>query len=102
MSRFRVTRPAQGDLRDIRTYVAEHGSARAAARWIGTLRERFQRLADTPGMGRPRDDLAPGLRSLAVGEYLIFYIVVRAGIDIVHVLHGARDIERLFWEERSQ
>src|SRR5438874_8422303 len=102
MSRFRITRPSQGDLRDIRAYIAEHGSTRAAARWVGTLRERFQRLADTPGMGQPRDDLARGLRSLAVGEYLIFYIEVRAGIDIVHVLHGARDIERLFREEQSR
>jgi toxin ParE1/3/4 len=101
MSRFRITRPAQEDLREIRAYIAQRGSTRAAARWIGTLRQHFPRLADTPGIGRPRDDLAPGLRSLAVGDYLIFYVEVPGGIDIVHVLHGARDIERLFREERQ-
>lgn len=102
MSRFRIARPAQEDLRGIRAYIAERGSTRAAARWIRTLRARFQRLADTPGMGPPRDDLAPGLRSLAVGDYVIFYIEVRGGIDIVHVFHGAREIERLFREEQGQ
>ena len=101
MNRARVTRPAQEDLREIRAYIARHGSARAAARWIGILRQGIHRLANTPGMGRPRDDLAPGLRSLAVGDYLILYVEVPGGIDIVHVLHGARDIERIFREGRE-
>jgi toxin ParE1/3/4 len=102
MSRFRLTLKAQEDLREIRAYIAERGSNRAAARWIGTLRQRFRRLAETPGMGRPRDDLAPDLRSLAVGDYLIFYRQERGGIQIVHVLHGARDIEQLFQQEQPE
>lgn len=102
MSRYRLTPKAAADLRDIRAYIAGRGTTTAAARWIGTLRQRFRRLAETPGMGRARDDLAPDLRSLAVGDYLIFYRERSGGIQIVHVLHGARDIERIFREERAQ
>jgi len=99
MSRARISRSAQRDLREIRAYIAEHGTAAAAARWIGTLRARCHRLADTPGMGWPREELGPGLRSLAVGDYLIFYKEVLGTVVIVHVVHGARDLERLFGEE---
>jgi len=33
------------------------------------------------------------LRSLAVGRYVIFYLPIPGGVQIVRVLHGARDIE---------
>jgi toxin ParE1/3/4 len=38
----------------------------------------------------------PALRSLSVGNYLIFYRPLADGIEIVRVLHGARDIDSLF------
>jgi toxin ParE1/3/4 len=99
MSRCRITRPAQADLREIRAYIAEHAGPRAAARWIEKLRVRCHSLADAPGTGRARDELAPGLRSVPVGNYLIFFRQVSGGVDIVHVYHGARDLERLLREE---
>jgi toxin ParE1/3/4 len=33
------------------------------------------------------------LRSFPVGNYVIFYREVSEGIEIIRVLHGARDIE---------
>jgi toxin ParE1/3/4 len=36
------------------------------------------------------------LRSFAVGRYVIFYLTIPAGVQIVRVLHGARDIEAAF------
>jgi toxin ParE1/3/4 len=53
-------------------------------------------LADFPNMGTARDDLIKGLRSHAVGNYLIFYFPLEDGADIVRVLRGSRDIEKLF------
>lgn len=99
MSRPRISRSAQADLEEIRAYIAEHGSPRAAARWISTLRAMCHKLAGTPGIGRSREELGPGLRSFAVGEYVIFYREIRGLVVIVHVLHGARDIDRLFHDE---
>jgi toxin ParE1/3/4 len=46
-------------------------------------------------MGRERNDIAPGLRSFPVGKYLIFYRLIDEGLEIVRVLHGARNIENL-------
>jgi toxin ParE1/3/4 len=45
-------------------------------------------------LGRARDELAPALRSLAYGRYVICYRVVASGAEIVRALHGVRDIRR--------
>jgi len=35
-----------------------------------------------------------------MGNYVIFYRKALRGIDIIRVLHGARDIERIFEEDQ--
>jgi toxin ParE1/3/4 len=52
-------------------------------------------------MGRRREELAPGLRSFAMGLYLIFYMPMTNGVDIVRVLHGFRDIETVFAKDEE-
>lgn len=47
-------------------------------------------------MGRLRDELTEGLRSFPVGRYVIFYRIVQDGVEIVRVLHGARDLDSIF------
>jgi len=47
-------------------------------------------------MGKTRDHLSPGLRSFSVASYQTFYRIVPGGIELVRVLHGARDLNALF------
>jgi len=47
-------------------------------------------------MGVSREELAHDLRSLAVGNYLIFYLPIDDGIEVVRVLSGMRDIDTIF------
>lgn len=49
-------------------------------------------LARSPELGRPRVELAPGLRSFPVAPYVIFYRITSRGIEIIRILHGSRDI----------
>jgi toxin ParE1/3/4 len=49
-------------------------------------------LVQNPQAGRPRPDLGQSVRSFAVDNYVIFYIPQSAGIDIIRVMHGRRDI----------
>lgn len=95
MSRVRKLPQAQEDLLDIWLHIAADSPFRAD-RFLNLLDEKIRLLADTPGMGRRCDELSPGLRGLPVGNYLIFYRQAGQGIDVVRVLHGARDIEALF------
>ena len=41
------------------------------------------------------------IRSMPVGRYVIFYLPLPSGIEIVRVLHGARDIESVLRDEKS-
>jgi toxin ParE1/3/4 len=47
-------------------------------------------------MGRAREEIAAGIRSFPLGQYVIFYVRVDGGIDIVRVLHSRRDLDTQF------
>jgi toxin ParE1/3/4 len=72
MSRSELTDRAEADLEDIWVHIARDSPA-DATRFINRILERCERLADMPGTGRSRSDLGPNLRSVALGNYLIFY-----------------------------
>lgn len=93
MPRYRLTELAEEDLVSIWTWIARESGEERADPVIDRLEQRFRLIAGMPGMGKPRDDLAPGLRCLAFRPYLILYRSQPAGVDIVRVLHGGRDIE---------
>jgi toxin ParE1/3/4 len=97
MTQLRITVEAKGDLADIWWYIAQDNE-RAADVIIVKITQKFDELLVNPGIGRTRNDLAPMLRSVPVGKYLIFYRPIAEGIEVVRVVHGARDIESLFEE----
>jgi toxin ParE1/3/4 len=91
-----VKRPqAEADLDEIWWYIAQDNPD-AADRMLDRIEERCTALAQFPLMGISRDELLPSLRSLPVGNYLIFYLPLEDGIEIVRVLPGMRDIDALF------
>ena len=89
---------AEADILEIWDYIADD-SLTAADRWVDHLDEQFRVLATQPSMGRARDELAPDVRSFPFGRYVIFYMPLDDGIDVVRVLHGARDIDAVFSPE---
>ncbi len=95
MKRVLFAPAAESDLEMIHDYIAAANPAAAAA-LVARLEDLAARLADAPGMGRARPDLLPNLRSFPLGSYLLFYRPSGNGIEIVRVLHGARDIPALF------
>ena len=93
----RVTRRPQAeiDILEIWDYIAEDSTVEAD-RWVDRLDERLSLWATQPMMGRARDELAPGIRSLSFGRYVVFFEPLPDGIDVVRVLHGSRDIDITF------
>lgn len=86
---------AEADITELWNFIADDSEARADA-FIDELDRELRTLAKRPNIGRARGELAEGLRSFTVGRYVIFYLPLTDGIDIVRVLHGARDVDRLF------
>jgi toxin ParE1/3/4 len=95
MSGFAVAPAAAADLDAIVDFIARD-SIDAAAAWVEMMYDRFSYLAQSPGVGTPRDDLRPGLRSLAAGDYLVLYIRTRGAVTILRVVHGKRNLPGLF------
>nr|WP_292865650.1 type II toxin-antitoxin system RelE/ParE family toxin [Mesorhizobium sp.] len=83
---------AEDDLIAIWRYIARDSEA-AADRMLDRIEARWQQLAAYPFSGAPRDDIAPGIRHIVVGDYLTLYRVGDGAIEILRVLHGHRKIE---------
>ena len=89
----RVSRRVKAELDDIWAYIAtESASLEIADRVIETITDTFLQLSKHPGLGRPRDDLRPGLRTIAVGSYVVVYGLDGNNVRVLHVVHGRRDI----------
>jgi toxin ParE1/3/4 len=86
------------DYEEIWQYVAQDNSF-AADQLIQEFEHRLALLVRMPQMGRLEEDLAPRLRSVSVGSYLLYYIPIENGIQLVRVLHGARDIDPEFFKK---
>lgn len=91
---------AKADLSDIWQFIAEDSDDQADA-FIDLIDQKFELLAQQSGLGRRREELAEGLRSFPVGRYVIFYLPIPGGAQIVRVLHGARDIQAAFTEPQT-
>lgn len=81
----------EADVQAIWRYIADR-SPRAADALLVEIEAKFNFLANTPFAGRSRPDLAENIRSFPSGSYVIFYVVVRTGVEVFRVLHGKQDV----------
>ena len=82
---------AKEDLLEIWEFIAAHDEV-AADRYIDHLRDRALELVAFPQLGRTRDEVQPGLRSLLARNHLIFYRLQAAEIQVIRILHGSIDL----------
>jgi toxin ParE1/3/4 len=94
MARFTTRPKAQADLLEIWLYVAQD-SARAADRLLDRIEAQCRLLTDNPRIEKARPEIAPDARAWIVGRYLVLYRERDDGIEVVRVVHGARDIEHI-------
>jgi toxin ParE1/3/4 len=93
MKRFRLAPAARDDLKCISLYIAVEREAPQGAK---RLRERFlasfRLLAQNPLIGQACPEFGEDMRIWPVGNYVVLYVPQDNGIDIVQVVHGARDL----------
>ncbi len=77
----------------------------AATQVIEAAEETFAALAANPGLGRLRkfrNARLSGIRSWRItgfDNYVVFYRKIPTGIQVLHVYHGARDLDSLFGDK---
>jgi toxin ParE1/3/4 len=91
-NRFRKSPRVDLDLDSIWNFIGEH-NLRAANGQIDQIGEIFEMLVQNPLAGRERPELRKDLRSFPVGNYIIFYIPLADGIEVIRVMHGRQDID---------
>ena len=91
---------AAADIAEVWEHIAEDSLA-AADLWVDQLSEQFRLLATQPLMGRARSELSPRLRSFPFGRYVIFYEPLDDGLDVVRLLHSARDVDPIFGDSST-
>jgi len=90
----RLNRQVKAELDDIWLYIAaESSSLEIADRVVETITDTFLQVSKHPNLGRRRDDIRKGLRSIIAGSYVVIYRVEGNDIRILHVVHGRRDIK---------
>jgi toxin ParE1/3/4 len=89
--RFRFSRRAEADLKEIAAYIARDNPARAV-RFVQQLREHCRGLVAFPEARRLRPELGEGVRLSVFGNYVVLYVVHEDILEIRRVAHGARDL----------
>ena len=100
-----LERLAEHDLEEHVDYIAADNPS-AAARFIESVETAFDQLANMPRTGVSREYRNPKLKGIRLWPipsfemFLIFYRVSGEDIQVLRVLHGARDIPSVLKEEQ--
>ncbi len=101
MSEYVLTDHARQDMIEIWEYIARD-HLDVADRVVLELELAMQRLADWPKLGHRRADVDdPRYRFWVVYSYVIVYDPATEPMQILRVIHGARDIRAVLSEDRN-
>jgi len=108
VAQFVTQRPrARLDLLEQFVYFGEQSGVTLSERYFAAVEDTCSALSNHPLSGVQYDTAIPGLKGLRrfpvrdFGNYFLFYLPVEHGIDIVRVLHAARDIASIFELEEA-
>jgi toxin ParE1/3/4 len=85
--------------------LARAADVRTASRFLAHAEKTFERLAGMPHMGtryEAENSAFAEVRYFPISRfknYLVFYLRTARGVDVLRVLHGARDIQGILAEE---
>jgi toxin ParE1/3/4 len=87
-----VKRPrAKEDLKDIWRYSFLEWGEMQAEKYLAEMAIKIEELQLDPYLGRPREDLRAGYRSLRIDQHVVYYVVTPSVIRIVRVFHVRMD-----------
>lgn len=93
--KVRFSTRAEADLRDILQYTWQTWGMDQHDAYATAIANALDELVRYPALGRPRDDLRPGTRSLRVKQHTILYLPEKDLVMVLRIVHVRRDIIRL-------
>jgi toxin ParE1/3/4 len=89
--RLTIKPDAQVDIDDILLYTREHWGVDQRHRYGSQLRKAMRSLVNHPGLGRARDEVNPGCRSLLIERHVVYYRIAEDEIVVGRILHSSQD-----------
>jgi toxin ParE1/3/4 len=94
---FIFTPEAEADALAIWERIADDDSETAADRLIARIFDECQKLGEMPGIGHYREDLLDQRHKFwSIWSYLIVYRWKAKPIQVIAIVHGARDLDAFF------
>ena len=105
----RIVRHPQAvlDIVEVAEFIASRTSLDAANRFVAAAEKTVELLSRMPGLGTRWESDHPRLADLRFfpvtrfPNHLVFYRPLEDGLELVRVLHGAREIARLLESEEE-
>lgn len=83
------------DLDRIWLFLALEADVETAERFLKKIEQACEKIVRVPLGFRLRPEIAHDLRSFPYGSYMIFYFPENYGINVVRIIHSARDIDTI-------
>lgn len=96
---YRLSKAAQDDLREIKDFTRITWGDKQAQCYLLEIKDCLETLVINPELGKSRDDVCIGIRSIGVGRHVIFYRVGNTAIEVARILHGRMDVAERFGSE---
>ena len=104
--RYIISGPADSDIEAHSSYIDKHNPA-AAVRFLQAVQATSEELAAMPELGEQQHFRRQGLSGLrgwqvhGFDNYVIYYLLIDIGIEVVRVLHAAQDATTIMEEEEG-
>lgn len=89
---YELSPEADRDLEDIFDYTEREFGIDQAIEYLSGFEGMFTKLVHNPELGKEREEIREGLRSLLKEKHVVFYRILGNRIRIVRILHGSRDL----------
>ena len=97
MKRYKLTPQARKDLLSIWNYLRDQAGVDVADKVLANIYDAIELLVEAPGMGHLRQDIDDlRYRFWRVHRYIIAYRIDCKPFTVARVVHGARDLRKLF------
>lgn len=95
VSRLKYSPESKQDLSEIFQYTKGRYGLDQARSYVRKIDSSAQALITNPHLGKGRNEIKEGLRSLVVEKHILFYRLHEESVIILRILHTSRDIEEL-------
>ncbi len=92
MAKFKLTPLAKTDLIDIWNYTDNTWGTNQADQYLKTIEQHLGKLVTDPQLGKSRDEVRYGYRSLLVNKHVVFYRYNKNTVEIIRILHQKMDV----------